>query len=35
MLDILLQKILDLITSNLTDIEDILDDINEKIGGVT
>lgn len=35
MLDILLQKILDLITSNLTDIEDILDDINEKIGGGT
>lgn len=35
MLDILLQKILDLMTSNLTDIEDILDDINEKIGGGT
>lgn len=35
MLDILLQKILDLITSNLTDIEDILDDINEKLGGGT
>lgn len=35
MLDILLQKILDLLTSNLTDIEDILDDINEKIGGGT
>lgn len=33
MLDILLQKILDLITSNLEDIEDILDDINTKIGG--
>lgn len=33
MLDILLQKILDLLTSNLTDIEDILDDINTKIGG--
>lgn len=35
MLDILLQKILDVIASNLTDIEDILDDINDKLGGGT
>lgn len=31
MIDILLQSILDLLTTNLKDIEDLLDDINEKI----
>lgn len=31
MLTILLEKILALLTTNLSDIEDLLDDINEKI----
>lgn len=33
MITILLTKILDLLTSNLKDIDDLLDDINTKIGG--
>lgn len=31
MITILLQKILDILTSNLTDIETLLDDINGKL----
>lgn len=33
MITILLTKILDLLTKNLKDIDDLLDDINTKIGG--
>lgn len=33
MITILLTKILDLLTTNLKDIDDLLDDINTKIGG--
>ena len=33
MITILLTKILDLLTTNLKDISDLLDDINTKIGG--
>lgn len=33
MITILLNKILDLLTKNLKDIDDLLDDINTKIGG--
>lgn len=33
MITILLNKILDLLTTNLKDIDDLLDDINTKIGG--
>ena len=35
MIDILLEKILDILTTGFSDIEDLLDDINEKLSPET